>query len=125
MYAKHAIHYTKAKGNALETYFYMFSIWDDSNMCLSWDETEEWAELLGLTLVPVYYKGIYDKDFIVELNKKMESNTGTVEGYVIRLAREYHYSEFRDVCGKYVRKNHVQNNHGHWSQQKITKNELK
>jgi hypothetical protein len=90
MYAKHAIHYTNALGNALETYFYMFSIWDDSNMCLSWDETEEWAELLGLTLVPVYYKGIYDKDFIDELNKKMEADTGTVEGYVIRLAREYH-----------------------------------
>jgi hypothetical protein len=37
------------------------------------------------------------------------------------LTREYHYSEFRNVCGKYVRKNHVDNNHGHWAQQKITK----
>ena len=26
---------------------------------------------------------------------------------------------------KYVRKDHVQNNHGHWTTQKITKNELK
>jgi hypothetical protein len=124
MYAKHAIHYTKAKGNALETYFYMFSIWDDRNMCLSWDETLEWAELLGLTTVPVYYYGVYDIDIITDLNKSMETNPGTVEGYVIRLAREYHYSEFRDVCGKYVRKNHVQNNHGHWTTQKIIKNEL-
>lgn len=125
MFAKHAIHYTNAKGNALETYFYMFSIWNDNNMCLSWNETEEWVELLGLTLVPVLYKGVYDKDFIDELNKKMEANTGTIEGYVIRLARDYHYSEFRDVCGKYVRENHVQNNHGHWTRQKIVKNELK
>lgn len=124
MYAKHAIHYSKANGNALETYFYMFSIWDDKNMCLSWDETVEWAELLELTLVPVYYYGIYDMDVITELNKKMEDSPDIIEGYVIRLAREYHYNEFRDVCGKYVRKNHVQNNHGHWTQQKIIKNEL-
>ena len=124
MFAKHAIHYTKEKGNALKTYFYMFSIWNEKNMCLSWDETEEWAELLGLTLVPVFYQGIWDMNVINELNKRMESNPDTIEGYVVRLSREYHYSEFRNVCGKYVRKNHVQNNHGHWSTQKITKNEL-
>jgi len=124
MFAKHAIHYSKANGNALKTFFYMFSIWDDKNMCLSWDETVEWAELLGLTLVPVYYYGVYNIDVIADLNNKMETSPDIVEGYVIRLAREYHYSEFRDVCGKYVRKNHVQNNHGHWTTQKIIKNEL-
>ena len=32
MFAKHAIHYTKEKGNALSTYFYMFSIWDERNV---------------------------------------------------------------------------------------------
>ncbi len=125
MYAKHAIHYTNENNNALSTYFYMFSIWNDKNMCLSWQETEEWAELLGLTLVPVFYKGIWDMDVINELNKRMETNPNTIEGYVVRLSREYHYSEFRRICGKYVRKNHVQNNHGHWSSQKIIKNELK
>ena len=125
MFAKHAIHYTKEKGNALSTYFYMFSIWDERNICLSWKETEEWAELLGFTLVPVFYKGIWDRNFMEALNKRMEANPGTIEGYVVRLSREYHYSEFRNVCGKYVRKNHVDNNHGHWAQQKITKNDLK
>lgn len=124
MYAKHAIHYTKEKGNALKTYFYMFSIWNEKNMCLSWEETEEWAELLGITLVPVFYIGIWNMDVINELNKRMETNPDTIEGYVVRLSREYHYSEFRNICGKYVRKNHVQNNHGHWSTQKIVKNEL-
>ena len=125
MFQKHAIHYSKANGNALDTYFYMFSIWDDRNVCLSWDETVEWAELLGFTLVPVLYDGIYDPDFMLELNKKMEDDSNGMEGYVLRLAREYHYSEFRNVCGKYVRKNHVQNNHGHWKVQKVIKNELK
>ncbi len=125
MYAKHAIHYTNELGNALDSYFLAFSMWDDRNMCLGWDETLEWFELLGLDTPTIFYDGIYDIDVITDLNKKMEANPGTVEGYVIRLAREYHYSEFRDVCGKYVRKNHVQNNHGHWSTQKIIKNELK
>jgi len=125
MYAKHAIHYTKANGNALDTYFYMFSIWDERNVCLDWEETKEWAELLELKLVPVFYEGIWDMEVIEKLNKQMENNPGTIEGYVVRLAREYHYSEFRSVCGKYVRKDHVQNNHGHWTTQKIIKNELK
>jgi len=124
LFAKHAIHYSKANGNALKTYFYMFSIWDDRNMCLSWEETKEWAELLGIELVPRIYEGTYDFDFIQALNKRMEDSPDVIEGYVIRLTREYHYSEFKNVCGKYVRKNHVQNNHGHWAQQKIIKNEL-
>ena len=125
MYAKHAIHYTKELGNALKSYFYAFSIWDERNMCLDWDTTMEWFELLGVEPIPVIYDGLYDIEYIQELNQKMEDSPNTIEGYVIRLAREYHYSEFRDVCGKYVRKNHVQNNHGHWTQQKIVKNELK
>lgn len=124
MYAKHAIHYTKANGNALKSFFYVFSMWNEKNICLSWDETIEWIELLGLEPIPIIYDGIYDINVIQDLNKKMETSPNTIEGYVIRLAREYHYSEFRSVCGKYVRKNHVQNNHGHWSQQKIIKNEL-
>ena len=125
MFAKHAIHYTNAKNNALESYFYVFSIWDEKNMCLSWDETLEWITLLGLTPIPVIYDGVYDIEIITDLNKKMENSLDIIEGYVIRLAREYHYNEFRNVCGKYVRKNHVQNNHGHWSKQKVIKNELK
>jgi hypothetical protein len=124
MYAKHAIHYTKAKGNALKSIFLAFSIWNEKNMCLDWDETQEWFELLGLITPPIIYDGIWDMNVINELNKRMEKNPDTIEGYVVRLTREYHYSEFRKVCGKYVRKNHVDNNHGHWAQQKIIKNEL-
>ena len=65
---------------------------------------------------------------IENLNNYMENHPDTIEGYVVRLSREYHYSEFRKVCGKYVRKNHVNNNHGshgHWKAQKIIKNELR
>jgi hypothetical protein len=125
LYAKHAIYYTNANGNALKSYFLAFSMWNERNICLDWDETKEWFELLGLDTPTIFYDGIYDIDVITDLNNKMEDNPNTIEGYVIRLAREYHYSEFREVCGKYVRKNHVLNSHGHWSQQKIIKNELR
>lgn len=124
LYAKHAIHYTKEKGNALKSYFYMFSIWDDKNICLSWDQTIEWAFLLDFTLVPVLYRGPWDLGEIERLNKKMEASPDTMEGYVVRVVREFHYSEFKNVVAKYVRANHVQNNHGHWSQAKIIPNEL-
>jgi len=124
LYAKHSIHYTMENGNALDNYFLMFSIWDRQNICLSWKETEDWAELLELPLVNVLYKGIYDKKVLADLNKKIEKSKGTIEGYVLRLADEFHYSKFRKSVGKYVRANHVVNNHGHWSTQKITKNEL-
>jgi hypothetical protein len=35
----------------------VFSIWNEQN-ALSWDETVEWAELLGLFTVPVLWRGI-------------------------------------------------------------------
>lgn len=124
LYAKHAIHYSKENGNALSSYFYMFSIWDQSNMCLSWYDTEEWSELLEIPLIPVIYKGIWDMNVINELNSRIQNSSETIEGYVVRLTDEFHYSQFRKCVGKYVRKNHVSNNHGHWSQSKIIKNEI-
>lgn len=124
LYAKHAIQYSKENGNALNSYFYMFSIWDEKNICLSWEETETWAILLEIPLVPIIYKGIWDIKVINELNKKMDQNIGTVEGYVVRITDEFHYSQFRHSVAKYVRKNHNVNNHGKWSQSKIIKNEI-
>jgi hypothetical protein len=125
MVEKHSIHYSKKNENALTSYFYMFSIWDERNVCLSWDETKEWATLFEIELVPVLYEGIWDMKVIEQLNQKMELTKHLFEGYVVRLADEFHYSQFRKSVGKYVRKNHVANNHGHWTQRKkIILNEL-
>lgn len=52
LWAKHSIHYKH-----LHAYFQVFSIWMN-NMALSWDDTIEWCELLGLSTVPVLYRGI-------------------------------------------------------------------
>ncbi|GAA0853286.1 hypothetical protein GCM10008915_73720 [Bifidobacterium pullorum subsp. gallinarum] len=56
-YAKHSLLYS-----ALPSYFLLFSVWNEHNVYLSWDETEDWADRLGLAAVPVLYKGIWNED---------------------------------------------------------------
>jgi hypothetical protein len=102
MYAEHSISY-----NNLNSYFYGFSIWNERNECLSWDETLEWFNLLHSDLihVPVLYDGIFDEEKIKSLWKNSMYNT--CEGYVVRIADSFPMSKFRFNVGKYVRKNHI------------------
>lgn len=118
MYAEHSISYKD-----LDTYFYGFSIWNDKNVCLSWDETLEWFELLGIMPVPLLYRGVYDEEAIKKLWS--QDKWATMEGYVIRLADEIPYGAFKRSVGKFVRKGHV-NTVRHWLYgSRIVKNELK
>ena len=101
----------------------MFSIWID-NKCLSWDETLDYAGILELETVPVIYRGIYDKEKILNSFKEYENDN---EGYVIRLASEFEYFNFRNSIAKFVRpefKQKINNSHGHWISKSIEKNEL-
>lgn len=118
LYAKHSIHYQN-----LDDYFQVFSIWNDKNICQSWDETVEWASLLGLKTVPVIYEGEWDEKKIKDLHQET-FNGDPREGYVVRVRREFHYREFRYCTGKYVRKAHVQTNE-HWMRQQVVPNKLK
>lgn len=115
--AKHSIKYTN-----LPSFLQMFSIWNDKNICLSWEETKEWAELLELDLVPVLYEGPFDEELIKYLYSE-KYNGQECEGYVLRIVDSFHYKEFRKYCGKFVRKNHV-NTSRHWKWQTIEYNEL-
>lgn len=101
LYAKHSIHYT-----ALRTYFMGFSIWNDRNVSLSWDDTIEWFNLLGITPVPVLYDGIYNETTIRQLWNP--SSWNDIEGYVVRLADSIEYGNFRHEVAKFVRKGHIQ-----------------
>lgn len=116
LYAKHSIHYRN-----LSSYFMMFSIWNQSNECLSWEQTVEWADLLGIRTVPTLYRG----PFIPELiDKFCESyNFSEMEGFVIRSEEAFTYGDFKKNVAKFVRANHVQENK-HWMKQSILKNEL-
>lgn len=96
LYAKHNIHYKN-----LHSYFMVFSIWNENNICLSWEDTKEWAELLGLELVPVIYNNIFKKS-IEKTWKLAKYNGDSVEGYVVRLADSFSYSDFKYSVAKFV-----------------------
>lgn len=118
LYAKHSIHYTD-----LDTYFMGFSIWNERNVCLGWEETLEWMELMGITPVPVLYDGIYDEKAIRATwnNKDWASS----EGYVVRLASAINYGDFRREVAKFVRRGHIQTVK-HWMYgQRIERNLLR
>jgi len=121
MFAKHSIKYDN-----LESFFYIFSIWNEKNECLSWDETTEWAQLLNIPTVPLIYMGKWDgkPEKIHDFVWKKKYDETQHEGYVIRSAGQFHYSQFRNKLLKYVRTNHV-TSASHWKFERIEQNKLK
>ena len=118
LYAKHSIQYTE-----LPTYFMGFSVWNDRNVCLSWDETLEWFNLLGIMPVPVIYDGPFDESLVRGLWNAKQWDTS--EGYVMRPADPISYVDFKRHVGKFVRRGHVQTVK-HWMYgQPIERNLLK
>lgn len=115
LFAKHSIRY-----DDLESYFLCFSIWNDKNICLDWDETKEWAELIGIQTVRELYRGVWDEKLI----KNIQLDTKRQEGYVVRLAGEFSYRAFTNSVAKFVRKDHVTTD-SHWRHQVIIPNNLK
>lgn len=115
VYAKHAIHYQN-----LKSYFYMFSIWNDKNFCLSWDDTVEYANMLNVELVPVIWRGVWNEDYIINIANHLDITTQ--EGFVVRLTDGFEYGAFKSSTAKYVRKSHVQENAHNWKMQPIIKN---
>ena len=115
------LHYEKSiHYNDLTDFFEVFSIWDNNNICLSWGETGEWCEILGLTPVPVLWQGTWDLKALRNLQLDLDKQ----EGYVVRSIYGFPYEQFDKHIAKFVRKNHVQTDE-HWMHQQLVKNELK
>jgi hypothetical protein len=104
LFARHSLAY-----EALPSWFMVFSIWDQGNRCLSWDDTLEWAALLGLEVVPTLYRGPWDARAVKALPCPVE----TTEGYVVRTAAGFPFAAFKERVAKYVRPHHVQTDQ-HW-----------
>jgi len=119
MFAKHTIFY-----DDLESYFYLFSVWDHQNRCLGWDETVEWAGLLGVKTVPVIYDGVW-----VEKNIKGLCQDTKREGFVVRTRDGFFYGDFRSSVAKFVnptfRDKLKEEDTYHWRFRQIIKNGLK
>jgi hypothetical protein len=117
VYAKHSIHYT-----GLESYFYGFSVWDDKNTCLSWDETLEYFAMLGITPAPVLFDGEFNEAQLRKLAQYLDPQR--TEGYVVRSAIAFLYSSFSSRVAKYVRAGHVQTTQ-HWMHSALEPNQLR
>lgn len=101
MYAEHSIKY-----DDLTSYLIGFGVWTDRNICLSWDDSLEWFELLGIEPNRTLYEGPYNEKLIRELENDL--NFERDEGYVMRIRDSFTYNEYRKYVGKYVRAGHVQ-----------------
>lgn len=110
---KHSIHYNNLPNKNGRFFFQLFGIWQ-SNTCLDWDETVQWAELIGLPVVPVIYQGVFDEKSLKEaVENYKKTKVDEFEGYVVRPRDSYTLKEHKTLVGKFVRANHVQTTY-HW-----------
>lgn len=119
IYAKHSIFY-----DSLTTYFMVFSIWDENNICLSWEETGKICAMLGLQTVPVMEICEFDEGKLKKLGDWFASQIPSKEGYVIRNVDVFTYEDFSQNVAKWVRAKHVTTDQ-HWMFQEIVPNKLK
>lgn len=106
LFAVHSLTYTDLPG-----YLLGFSVWDDTNTCLSWDDTQTWLALLDIPSVPVLWRGVWDPVLVAALHSPKDD--ALHEGYTVRLARAFSYAEFPRSLAKYVRAGHVGTDR-HW-----------
>ena len=119
LFAKHSIHYDE-----LESYFIGFSIWNEKNECLSWEESKTWFKLLGILPASVIYEGIFNENYTRKIWNEIKNEK--IEGYVLRNSDKFDYTDFNKNVAKFVRQNHVTDTK-HWmfNNTEITKNKLK
>ena len=117
LFARHTLSYSD-----LPSYFMLFSIWDENNRCLSWDETVEYAAILDLSVVPVIYDDEWDEKYARSLSLSMKLSEH--EGFVVRIAGAFSYGAFRGSVAKFVRKEHVGTAHN-WMMQQVVRNGLR
>jgi RNA ligase len=116
LYARHSLAY-----DDLPSYFLVFSIWDERNVCLSWQDTLSWAALLDLSPVQTFYTGLWNPAVIHAAFAPLATRH---EGSVIRLAGAFARDDFAHSCAKWVRENHVQTDE-HWMHQAVVPNRLR
>jgi len=100
----------------LPSYLFGLSVWNEKNECLPWDETQEWFAILDLPMPRTLYDGVFDARAIQDLYDQDRDWTAS-EGYVLRIAGNFHYGAFHRSVMKFVRKDHMQTiKHNMWTQ---------
>jgi len=121
LYARHSIEYED-----LPSYFMGFSVWNDRNVALSWQESHEFMECLGIVPVPeiAALSGVFDAQTPARIQAFLKTlDTEKNEGLVMRFAGEIAYADFGRSFAKWVRKGHVQTEE-HWMHQAVVPNGL-
>jgi len=116
LYATHSIHYTH-----LKSYFCGFSVWDENNIALSWDDTLRLFEELSIVPVPVLYRGPFALQVLVDLAAAFDIEQH--EGFVVRIVEAIPYDRFGNHVAKWVRPGHVQTDE-HWLRAPLIPNRL-
>ncbi|SEM82434.1 RNA ligase family protein [Streptacidiphilus jiangxiensis] len=86
--------------------FMVFAAWE-GDRCLSWAETVDWAELLGLATVPVIYQGRRPLPQALHDAFLAVTDTSRDEGYVLRDAGSFTRRQFPERVAKWVRAGHL------------------
>lgn len=118
VFARHSIFYT-----ALPSYFFVFAVFEEE-VCLAWDETGEWCQLLGLALAPVLYRGKWEERAVKRCWREVSVFGEEQEGYVVRNAGRFAFGDFRRNVAKYVRAQHVKTSR-HWLRERLVPNRLR
>lgn len=103
----------------LEAWFLLYSVWDETNTCLGWDITVEWAALLDVPTVPVLWRGVWDEKAVRRLSTSLD--LFRQEGLVVRLADAFAYADFGRSVAKWVRSGHVTTD-AHWLSRPVVPN---
>ncbi|MFI1921190.1 MULTISPECIES: RNA ligase family protein [unclassified Streptomyces] len=114
LYARHSIPY-----DDLDSYFYGFSVWDERDRCLGWDETVRFLRGLGVPAPPVLWRGTFDERAL----RRLRVETGRQEGYVVRTAEGFAREDFAGRVAKWVRPGHVTTG-THWMHAAVVANGL-
>ncbi|MFV2121133.1 RNA ligase family protein, partial [Streptomyces sp. Act-28] len=114
MYARHSLPY-----DALESYFYGFSVWDERGWCPDWDRTVAFLRGLGIPTPRVLWRGVFDERAL----RRLRVDTRRQEGYVVRTAEGFTAGEFGRRVAKWVRPGHVRTG-THWMRAAVVPNRL-
>lgn len=123
LYASHSIVY-----NSLPSYFIGFSVWD-KDACLSWNDTLEYFEILGIEHPRILFEGNVEDGIawcqnISDPESQLALWSDVSEGYVFRPKHRIYMNEWNQCVGKYVRPNHV-TTATHWKSSTLEKNGLR
>ncbi|WP_063753284.1 RNA ligase family protein [Streptomyces sp. NRRL S-87] len=114
MYARHSLAY-----DDLDSWFYGFSVWDDTGHCLDWDRTVRFLRRLGVPVPRVLWRGTFDERAL----RRLRIDTARHEGYVVRTVDGFPQAEFGRRVAKWVRAGHVRTD-THWMHAAVVENGL-